>query len=46
VGQLYQVFAIPTVLFIDEDGIIRAKIVEKVTPEMLQDKLPLIGVDL
>jgi len=46
VNQLYQVFAIPTVLFIDADGIIRAKIIEKVTPEVLEEKLPLIGVDL
>jgi peroxiredoxin len=45
VGQLYQVFAIPTVLFIDGEGIIRAKIVEKVTPELLEEKLPLIGID-
>ncbi len=46
VNQLYQVFAIPTVLFIDANGIIRAKIIEKVTPEILEEKLPLIGVDL
>lgn len=45
VGQLYQVFAIPTGLFIDAEGVIRAKIVEKVTPEILEEKLPLIGVD-
>jgi peroxiredoxin len=45
VNQLYQVFAIPTVLFIDGDGVIRAKIIEKVTPEILEEKLPLIGVD-
>ena len=46
VSQLYQVFAIPTELFIDADGVIRAKLVERVTPEILEDKLPLIGVDL
>jgi cytochrome c biogenesis protein CcmG, thiol:disulfide interchange protein DsbE len=46
VGQLYQVFAIPTVLFIDKDGVIQAKIIEKVTPEILEEKLPLIGVGL
>ncbi len=45
VNQLYQVFAIPTVLFIDADGVIRAKIIEKVTPEILEEKLPLIDVD-
>src|SRR6186713_3050119 len=36
VSQLYQVFAIPTELFIDADGVIRAKLVEKVTPEILE----------
>ena len=46
VSQLYQVFAIPTELFIDADGIIRAKLVEKVTPQILEKKLPLIGIDL
>jgi hypothetical protein len=39
------VFAIPTELFIDADGIIRAKIIESVTPELLAEKLPLIGVE-
>ncbi|MBL8077816.1 MAG: TlpA family protein disulfide reductase [Anaerolineales bacterium] len=42
--ELYQVFAIPTELFIDKDGIIKAKIIEGVTPELLAEKLPLIGV--
>jgi len=45
VSQLYQVFAIPTEIFIDKDGIIRAKLIERVTPELLAEKLPLIGVD-
>jgi thiol-disulfide isomerase/thioredoxin len=44
VNDLYQIFAIPTELFIDADGIIRAKIIERVTPELLAEKLPLIGV--
>lgn len=43
--KLYQVFAIPTGLFIDVDGIIQAKIIEGVTPQLLAEKLPLIGVD-
>lgn len=43
--ELYQVFAIPTNLFIDADGVIRAKIIEQVTPELLAEKLPLIGVN-
>jgi len=43
--ELYQVFAIPTNLFIDADGIIKAKIIEQVTPELLAEKLPLIGVN-
>ena len=45
VTELYQIFAIPTDLFIDKDGVIRAKIIERVTPELLAEKLPLIGVD-
>jgi peroxiredoxin len=45
VSDLYQVFAIPTEIFIDQDGIIRAKIIESVTPELLAEKLPLIGVE-
>ena len=44
VMELYQIFAIPTELFIDADGVIRAKIIESVTPELLAAKLPLIGV--
>ena len=44
VTEQYQVFAIPTELFIDEDGIIQAKIIESVTPELLAKYLPLIGI--
>lgn len=44
VSELYQVFAIPTELFIDKDGVIKAKIIESVTPELLSEKLPLIGI--
>lgn len=44
VMELYEVFAIPTELFIDEEGIIRAKIIESVTPQLLEKNLPLIGV--
>jgi peroxiredoxin len=42
--KLYQIFAIPTELFIDADGMIRAKVVEGVTPELLLKNLPLIGI--
>jgi len=45
VSEQYQVFAIPTELFIDEDGIIRAKIIEKVTPQLLSEYLPRIGIN-
>jgi len=45
VSALYQIFAIPTEIFIDADGIIRAKIIEKVTPQLLAEKLLLIGVN-
>jgi peroxiredoxin len=44
VMKLYQVFALPTNLFIDADGMIRAKMIESVTPELLAKKLPLIGI--
>lgn len=45
VSTLYQVFAIPTEIFIDKDGVIQAKIIERVTPELLAEKLPLIGIN-
>jgi peroxiredoxin len=45
VSELYQILAIPTEIFIDKDGMIRAKIIESVTPELLAEKLPLIGVN-
>jgi peroxiredoxin len=45
VSELYEIYAIPTELFIDADGIIRAKIIEAVTSQLLAEKLPLIGVD-
>lgn len=44
--KLYQVFAIPTELFIDANGIIKAKLIERVTPELLAEKLQLIGVPM
>ena len=45
VAKLYQIFAIPTELFIDADGIIRAKLVESVTNELLMENLALIDVE-
>jgi len=45
VSKLYQIVAIPTELFIDADGIIRAKVVESVTDELLMKNLALIGVE-
>ena len=44
ISRKYQIFAIPTALFIDSDGIIQAKLIESVTPDLLAEKLPLIGV--
>lgn len=44
--ELYQVFAIPTELFIDANGIIKAKLIEQVTPELLTEKLLLIDINL
>jgi peroxiredoxin len=45
VSEQYQVFAIPTELFLDKEGIIRAKIIEKVTPQLLAEYFPLIGIN-
>jgi peroxiredoxin len=45
VKELYQIFAIPTEFFIDVDGIIRARLIERVTSELLAEQLPLIGID-
>jgi peroxiredoxin len=45
VAEQYQVFAIPTELFIDGEGIVRAKIIEKVTPQLLAEYLPMIGIN-
>jgi len=45
VSEQYQIFAIPTELFIDKDGVIQAKIIEKVTPELLAKYLPKIGIN-
>jgi peroxiredoxin len=44
VNSKYQIVAIPTDLFIDADGIVRAKLIEAVTPELLAQCLPLIGI--
>jgi len=45
ISELYQVFAIPIELLIDKNGIIQAKIIEKVTPELLAKYLPKIGIN-
>ena len=44
VSKQYQIYAIPTVFFIDSDGVIRALVIESVTTKLLAEKLPLIGV--
>lgn len=44
VAELYGISAIPSVLFIDADGIIRAQLVEQLTDELLAENLPLIGI--
>jgi len=41
----YQVFAIPTELFIDSKGLVQAKLIESVTPKLLADQLSKIGVN-
>lgn len=45
VQEMYKILAIPTELFIDEQGVIKAKIIEKVTPQLLAENLPLIGIN-
>jgi len=45
VMELYQVFAIPTNYFLDADGIVRARMIEQVSAELITEKLPLIGVN-
>ncbi len=45
ISDRYQIVAIPTELFIDAEGTIRAKIIETVTSKLLAEKLPLIGVN-
>jgi peroxiredoxin len=44
ISDQYKIFAIPTELFIDGQGIIQAKLIETVTPQLLAEKLPLIGI--
>jgi thiol-disulfide isomerase/thioredoxin len=44
VTELYKVSAIPTEVFIDAGGIIRAVFVGSLSPEILAENLPLIGV--
>ncbi len=45
VDKRYAIWAIPTVFFIDGDRIIRAKLIEAVTPEILAETLPSIGIE-
>ena len=45
VDRQYAISAIPTVFFIDGNGIIQAKVIETVTAELLEDALPLIGIE-
>ncbi len=42
--ELYQVFAIPTNYFLDADGMIRAKLIEQVSPDLIVEGLLLIGI--
>lgn len=45
VSNQYRVYAIPTGLFIDKDGVIQAKLIEGVTAQLLAEYLPKIGVN-
>ena len=44
-NKRFAIMAIPTVFFIDAKGVIRAKVIETVTPALLADALPLIGIE-
>jgi peroxiredoxin len=44
VSDTYHIYAIPTSFFIDVDGILRAMLIEELTPDYLTKTLPLIGV--
>lgn len=45
VSDQYRIYAIPTSFFIDSSGAIRAIIIDQVTPSVIEEKLPLIGVE-
>jgi peroxiredoxin len=45
VSNRYRVFAIPTSFFIDPEGVIRAVVIDEVTPQVAAEKLPLVGVE-
>ena len=44
VSETYHIYAIPTSFFIDSQGILRAMLIEELTPPYLTKTLPLIGV--
>ena len=45
VGRLYHIYAIPASFFIDVEGVLRAMLVEELTPEYLTRTFPLIVID-
>lgn len=45
VSRQYRIFAIPTSFFIDASGVIRGMIIERVTSDVIDENLPLIGVE-
>jgi len=44
VGDLYHVYAIPTVLFIDKNGVIQGRALETLTEETITESLSAIGI--
>lgn len=44
VGDVYRVYAIPTLYFVDRDGTIRARLVETSSSQQLEEALTAIGV--
>ena len=45
IDKRYGIMAIPTIFFLDGKRVIQAKLVEAVTPELLDANLPLIGIE-
>ncbi len=45
IARQYRIFAFPTACFIDSDGIIRGLVIGAISAQVLDERLPLIGVE-